>query len=67
MGYKNVHESVVKIGDLNDLDLKKYTMRCLKDIAVKESPVIEDILLKNGKTNYRIEITLRIFAQKEDD
>lgn len=67
MGYKNVHESVVKIGDLNDLDLKKYTRSCLKDLAVKEGPVIEDILLKNGKTNYRIEITLRIFAQEKDD
>lgn len=69
MAYKNVYESKVKTEDLNDLNLKKYTRRCLKDIefAVKEGPVIEDILLKHGKTNYRVEVTLRVFAQKEDD
>ena len=69
MGYKNVRESIVMTGDLNDLDLKKYTRRVLKDMefAVKEGPMIEDILLKNGKTNYRVEISLRIFAQKDDD
>ena len=69
MGYKNVYESIVKTEDLNDLNLKKYTRRCLKDmeLAVKEGPVIENILLKNGKTRYRVKITLSVFAHKEDD
>lgn len=69
MGYKNVYESIVKTENLSDLNLKKYTRRCLKDIefAVKEGPVIENILLKNGKTIYSVEITLKVFAHKEDD
>lgn len=69
MGYKCVRESIVMTGDLNDLNLKKYTRRNLKDMefAVKEGPMIEDILLKNGNTTYRVEISLRIFAQKEDE
>lgn len=69
MGYKNVHKSIVKIDDLNDLDLKKYTRRCLKDMefAVKNGPLVENILLKNGKTSYRVEITLEVFAYKEGE
>lgn len=69
MGFKSVRELTIMTGDLDDLNLKKYTRRYLKDMefAVKEGPMIEDILLKNGKTNYRVEITLRIFAHKEDD
>lgn len=68
MGYKCVRESIIMTGNLNDLNLKKYIRRHLKDMefAVKEGPMIEDILLKNGKTNYKVEISLRIFAQKED-
>ena len=69
MGYKTVHKSIVKIDNLNDLDLKKYTRRCLKDmeLAVKNGPLVENILLKNGKTSYRVEITLYVFAYKEED
>lgn len=69
MGYKNVHKSIVKIEDLNDLDLKKYTRRCLKDmeLSVKNGPLVENILLKNGKTSYRVEITLEVFAYKAVD
>ena len=68
MGYTNVYEATAKMDNLSDIDLKKYTSKCLKDMrtAFKEGPAIENILLKHGHTSYKIEITVKVFAYKEE-
>lgn len=67
MGYETVYEWVVKTGDLNDRELKKYGKRCLEGMrdAVNHGPMVENILLKHGPTAYKIEVTMKVFAWEE--
>lgn len=67
MGYVNVYDACIKSDSVNDRELQKYARKCVKgmEFAVKESSMIENILLKYGPTAYKVEVTLKVFAWKE--